>query len=109
MIKGILVRPGCMPEVIEFAEGYRQLQKLVEGPFEMPGIFGDVDVIVNEEGKLNGSLPNRMLTVDGRIADILFGNIVITDSDEEGRTVSLSEEKIRKYLQIFSSVIIELK
>ena len=90
MIRGILIRPQCQPETIEFPEGYRQLQKLVEGPFEMPALFSDVDIVVNEEGKLNGSPPNRFLYVDGKLTDILCGNILIVDSDQEGRTVSLS-------------------
>ena len=54
MIKGILVKPGYSPEVIEFSEGYRELQRIVEGNFEMPALFDDVDVVLNEEGKFNG-------------------------------------------------------
>ena len=108
MIKGILIRPQCRPVTVEFPEGYRQLQKLVEGPFEMPHLFDDVDVVVNEEGKLNGSPANRFLYVDGRLADIIFGNIVIVDSDEEGKTISLSQEKIERYTRIFSNMIIRL-
>ena len=109
MIKGILVRPQCLPVTIEFPEGYRELQKLVDGPFEMPYLFDDVDIVINEEGKLNGSPANRFLYLDGQLTDIIFGNIVIVDSDSEGRTVSLSEEKISRYMSIFSSMIIRLQ
>ena len=49
MIRGILVKPEQQPQVIEFSNGYRELQKLVEGIFEMPSIFPDVDVVINEE------------------------------------------------------------
>ena len=103
MIKGLIVRPGKKPEVIEFEKGYRNLQKLVEGNFEMPYIFDDVDIVINEEGKLNGSLPNKYIYYDNRLVDILFGNILIVGSDEEGETVSLSEDKIRKYTEILAS------
>ncbi len=102
MIRGILVKPGCLPEVVEMKKGYRELQKMVEGNFEMPYLFDDVDVVINEEGKFNGSEPNRLLFHEGKLLDILFGNILLVDSDEEGETVSLSEDKIAKYLQIFS-------
>lgn len=108
MIKGILIRPGNVPEVIEFKEGYKELQRLVEGDFEMPALFDDVDVVLNEEGKFNGSDPNRLLYYKGQLIDILFGNIVIVDANEEGETISLSEEKINKYMKIFSNEAIFL-
>jgi len=108
MIKGILVRPGNAPEVIEFNEGYKELQRLVEGNFEMPALFDDVDVVLNEEGKFNGSDPNRLLYYKGQLIDILFGNILIVDANEEGETVSLSEDKINKYMKIFRNEAIFL-
>ena len=108
MIKGILIRPGNVPEVIEFKEGYKELQRLVEGNFEMPALFDDVDIVLNEEGKFNGSDPNRLLYYKGQLIDILFGNIVIVDANEEGETISLSEEKINKYMKIFSNEAIFL-
>ena len=108
MIKGILVKPGSKPEVIEFSEGYRSLQKLVEGTFEMPAFFDDADIIINDEGKLNGSPANKFVLFDGQLVDVIFGNIVITDSDENGKTISLSEDKIQKYLKIFSRDVINL-
>ena len=108
MIKGILIKPGNVPEVIEFKEGYKELQRLVEGNFEMPALFDDVDVVLNEEGKFNGSDPNRLLYYKGQLIDILFGNIVIVDANEEGETISLSEEKINKYMKIFGNEAIFL-
>lgn len=108
MIKGLIVRPGKKPEVIEFEKGYRNLQKLVEGNFEMPYLFDDVDIVINEEGKFNGSLPNKYLYYNNKLVDILFGNIVIVGSDEEGETISLSEDKIKKYSEILSSDMVFL-
>jgi hypothetical protein len=108
MIKGIIVRPGKTPEVIEFMEGYRELQRLVEGNFEMPYLFDDVDIVVNEEGKFNGSEPNRLLYYKGQLIDILFGNILIVDANDEGETISLSQDKINKYMKIFGNEAIFL-
>ena len=108
MIKGIIVRPGKTPEVIEFMEGYRELQRLVEGNFEMPYLFDDVDIVVNEEGKFNGSEPNRLLYYKGQLIDILFGNILIVDANDEGETISLSRDKINKYMKIFGNEAIFL-
>ena len=103
MIRGILVKPEQQPQVIEFSNGYKELQKLVEGIFEMPNIFPDVDVVIHEEGKYNGSLPNRYLFYNGQLVDIIFGNILIVDSDSEGNTISLSNDKIAKYLKLLSN------
>lgn len=103
MLTGLLVKPGHYPEVIEFKEGYREIQKLVEGHFELVSLYDDVDIIVNEEGKLNGSKPNKYIFVNGVLTDIIFGNILIIDSDHEGNTISLSDMLIQKYLRIFSS------
>ncbi|MBQ1342060.1 MAG: DUF3846 domain-containing protein [Erysipelotrichaceae bacterium] len=103
MIKGIIVKPHELPELIEFKKGYREMQKLVEGNFEMPYLFSDVDIVVNEEGKFNGSQPNRFLYYQGHLVDILFGNILIVDTNEDGETISLTDRKIRKYMEIFSS------
>ncbi|MBR2701324.1 MAG: DUF3846 domain-containing protein [Erysipelotrichaceae bacterium] len=109
MIRGILVKPGYDPEIIEFREGYRELQKLVEGNFEIPHMFPDVDIVINEEGKLNGSDMNKFLYHHGKLVDVIFGNIVIVDSDEDGKTISLSQDKIDKYLMIFCKENINLK
>ncbi len=102
MITGLLITPNGAPEVVSFEEGYRPIQQLVEGSFEYVGLFDDADVIVNEEGKINGSAPNRFLLHDGKLVDILFGNILLTDSDQDGNTVSLSKDKLEKYRRIFS-------
>ena len=103
MLTGILVKPNEMPEVLEFEKGYKELQRLVEGNFEMPALFPDVDVVINEDGKFNGSLANRFLYYQGHLVDILFGNILIVDTNEDGETISLTDRKIRKYMEIFSS------
>ena len=108
MIRGILVRPNDMPVVTEFEEGLEMLQKIVNGPIEIPRLFDDVDIIINEEGKLNGSLPNRFLFYRSELVDILFGNILIVDADDDGNIISLSDEKEKRYMSLFSSFYIDL-
>ena len=108
MIKGILVKPDCRPEIIEFEEGYKQLQKIVEGCFEMPALFDDCDIVINEEGKFNGSKPNKYLISGNKIVDIIYGNILLVDCDDQGNTISLSDDKIDKYLKIFKEDAIRI-
>lgn len=103
MIRGILVKPAGEPEVIKFKNGYKELQRLVEGYFEMPAIFDDVDIVVNEEGKFNGSMPNKYLYYQGKLIDIIFGNILVVGHDSEGDTISLTDEQVDKYMKILSN------
>lgn len=109
MIRGILVKPNEKPQIIEFKEGYKELQRLVEGTFEMPYIFDDVDVVINDEGKYNGSEPNKMLYYNGKLIDIIFGNILLVGSNNEGETISLTEEQTEKYMKIMNNVVIEME
>lgn len=108
MIRGILAEPNKAPRIIEFKEGYKELQRIVGGHFEMPYIFDDVDVVINEEGKFNGSEPNKLLYYNGKLLDIIFGNILIVASNADGETVSLTDEKIAKYMKILENVRIVL-
>ena len=101
LIRGLLVTPDFGVEEIEFEDDYHELKRLVEGYIEMPYIFPDVTIIINEEGKLNGSKPNKWLCVGKNIVDTIYGNIVIADSDEEGNLISLSDEKLEKYFKLF--------
>lgn len=109
MIRGILVKPNELPQIIEFKEGYKELQKLVEGCFEMPYFFDDVDIVINEEGKLNGSLPNKLIYVGDELVDIVYGNILLVGSNDEGETISLTPKQITKYMTIMSNVAIKLR
>lgn len=108
MIRGILAEPNKEPRVVEFNKGYKELQRLVEGNFEMPYIFDDVDVVINEEGKFNGSEPNKLLYYKGQLIDIIYGNILIVGSNDDGETVSLSDDKIAKYMKILKNVKISM-
>lgn len=109
MIRGILVKPNELPQIIEFKEGYKELQKLVEGNIEMPYFFDDVDIVINEEGKLNGSLPNKLIYVGDELVDIVYGNIVLVGSNDEGETISLTSKQITKYMTIMSNIAIKLR
>lgn len=103
MIRGLLIKPDHQPEVVEFDNNYKEFQRLVEGNFEMPYLFDDVDIVLNEKGKLNGSLPNKFLYYQNKLIDILYGNILIVNSNLEGETISLTDDLIKKYTKIFNN------
>lgn len=105
IIKGILVQPGYVPVVVEFNETLERLQDLVCGMIESVylGQDEDVDIFVNEEGKLIG-LPLNKLVVskEGKILDALVGNILVVGNDPEtGAITSIPQKKLTKYFNMF--------
>ena len=65
-------------------------------PFEDP-----VAILLNDEGKLNGSMPNRGLyDSSGNLYDIIAGTFLIVGLSEED-FCSLSEELSAKYMEKF--------
>lgn len=103
-IKGLLVKVNEKPKIIEFDESLHALQNLVHGNIEfMNMIEEDVDLVVNEEGKINGMPINRFLLYDGKLIDVIMGDFVIVGVDNEtGETISIPEDKILKYKDLFS-------
>ena len=102
-MKVLLVKPLEKPKVVNIKRGLESLQKAVEGYIQATYPFEDpVAVILNEEGKLDGSMPNRaMRDAKGDIYDIYFGNFLITGIGESD-FCSLTEEQISKYEKLVS-------
>lgn len=55
----------------------------------------NIDIWVDDCGKLEGLEPSVILMEDGEILDVLAGNVVFTSFDDEGNTLPLSEEQIK--------------
>lgn len=79
------------------------LQEIVEGYIEIPYLGetfrkNNIDVIINEEGKLIDSLKAEVAVVNkeqGNVLDIVYGNCIFASHDDEGETIGLTEEQIR--------------
>ena len=101
-IKVLMVEPGKHPRVVMLKDDLDSLQKAVsigadyQGLIEIISIGNSDCILCNEEGKLIGLEGNRRL---GR--DILVGVFYILSEDEDGNWVSLSEEKIKHYTELF--------
>ena len=89
------------------------LQKIVGGYIEIP-FLGDkfrdnnIDVIINEEGKLIEGMIAEMAIVDekqGRILDVVYGNCIFASHDEAGETIGLTEEQIEFVKEELETVI----
>lgn len=99
-IEVILVRPNELPELISIPNTLESKQKQVEGCIEVTYLLDDdkVCLICNEEGKMNGSLPNRDIG-----HDIIYGNFLIAGDDyKNGDFISLTKEQIDKYRKRFN-------
>ena len=91
--------PDKQPEIVEMDRlELSDMQKLVGGYIEHMTLDRQIDLWFNEEGRLTGLPPNRLFTrFDGMEFDIL-GDAFITSSNEEGETISLTDEQARVWL-----------
>ncbi|MDO4501387.1 MAG: DUF3846 domain-containing protein [Erysipelotrichaceae bacterium] len=110
-IKGILVKAGEQPKIVEFEESLESLQSFVGGYIEMIQLTEDedVDIVINEEGKLLGLDANRILMRNGQIVDVLVGDLIVVGANPNtGETVSVPEHKIPFFMDMFSRAVIEI-
>lgn len=101
-IKALMVEPGKHPMVTTLDNNLDALQKAVSIGTDYQGLIeiisiGDSDCLLcNEEGKLIGLEGNRRLG-----NDIIVGVFYIMSEDEKGNLVSLTDEKIQYYSELF--------
>ena len=96
-IRCILVKVFEQPKVVEIENNLSTLQKYVGGLIDIVELENDVDIIINDEGKLLGLSPNLVLY---EFRDIIVGDFLVV-GQKNGETISLSEEKIEKYMKRF--------
>lgn len=110
-ISAILVRTGEKPQLVNISNSLESLQKIVGGFIEIIALTDDedVDIVINEEGKLNGLPLNRFITHKGQIIDTLMGDIVIVGADPKtGKTIDIPPSKIARFIDMFSKDCIEI-
>ena len=98
----LLVKPGMYPQAVQIGGELENLQKAVGGDIEAVYPYNEpVALIVNDEGKLNGSELNRALRDnDGQIYDIVAGDFLVVGLGEEN-FASLSPELMEKFEKEF--------
>jgi hypothetical protein len=100
MEKVISIRTDNTVEIKEVESiEYETLSTAVNGMIELVSINEDIDMWLNEEGKLIGLEPNIIATMLFYKAfsqfDVVMGNVIITGgSDEYGNTMGLSDASI---------------
>ncbi len=99
-IRGIHVRVGEKPEVIEFENKYQELRRLVGGNIELVPLDKNTIMFCNGEGKLIGLDGNRKLDN----GDIIAGNFIILGDDGGEKSISLTDEQVEKYMKRFDTI-----
>lgn len=101
-IRVVLCEPGRVARYAEIGTELEDLQKAVGGMIEAYYPFEEeVCIVCNDEGKLNGMLPNRSVRgEDGSVQDIIFGPFFICGCSgyEFG---SLNSEQLERYGHLF--------
>lgn len=92
----LIVQPQVRPYVAEIEEGLKPMQEIVGGPIEMVDLDENTNLVCNEEGKIIGLEGNRRI---GR--DIIAGTFFLCGFNEEGESISLTDEQISKYYERF--------
>lgn len=115
-ITALLLVPEQEPKVISIpvAEQLEEMQKLVGGLVEYLPLYSErtdglmIDLICNEEGKLNSLPQNRCVTVadvsgkpSKEVFDIIYGSALIMAANNEGEQVDLPPEEIKKWSDVF--------
>lgn len=131
-MKAVLFPIGKRPRVVEFdyseATGWKDLARaigadMIEMPYDIPSASPGITctVVIDEEGKINGSDPNRAVyfnqdysaedafairdptSATETPADIIFGNfMVIGTEDRSGKSVSIPDEDIARVGKLFN-------
>lgn len=100
-IKVVICERGCPARVDFVYNRLVELQQLVGGPIEVMPLSGGVVLVCNEEGKIDGSKPNRALVMkDGTLLDIIRGDFFLCRTEGE-EFASLEDADVKKLLRQF--------
>ncbi len=91
------------PVYTSICADYKNYQMLLGGLFEATECpySENVDILCNEEGKLQKLPLNRGLVSDGELFDIVAGRMIFVSTDDEGETIGLNYEQINDVYNAF--------
>ena len=96
-IRVLYVEPGKPPRLVTVEHTLENLQKLVGGIIQAIYPWDDyVALVCNDEGKFNGSLPNRRL----EDYDVICGPFFICGLGKED-FISIPDDMAQKYMEKF--------
>ena len=99
-ITALLVPVGEPPKEITIQNELNALQKAVKGYIEFYPVTSGINIICNEEGKINGMDGNRLV---GK--EIICGDFLIVGDNGMGETISLTPAQIKLCKEQFKTPI----
>lgn len=109
MVKVVVKEVGKELEVREVAKvDLKFMQTVVDGYIEMPCMSralsgADVDIVINEEGKLIGLEENIAIMQGHKVIEMLVGNVVFVGHDGRGNNIGLKDEQIELIKKVISN------
>ena len=100
-IRALVVEPWRDPLAKDILNDLAVFQGAVGGYVEVISAERDVVLLVNEYGRLDGSLPNRPFNRKGWGLEMLFGTFLVVGK-KGTEFVSLTPEQEEKYIRLFS-------
>jgi hypothetical protein len=97
MISILVCRVGEAPVIETIAPDLASMQRIVGGSIECVPISPDVDLWINEEGRMNGSYFNRLVPDDEGTEWDIFGDFFLARHDEDGETIGLTPADIAEW------------
>ena len=94
-IRILVVEPFKEPYQITIEHTLKNLQRIVGGYIEILQLDHNVDLICNDEGKINRLPLNRFVDYD-----IIAGTFIIA-GHKDSETISLRRKQIKKYKEVF--------
>lgn len=94
-IKVLIVEPNKEPYVTKIKNSLNSLQHIVGGLIDFIELSPNVDIIFNDEGKINNLPLNRIIP-----NDIVAGTFIVA-GQHLGETISLTNEQIVEYKKYF--------
>ena len=103
-INVLVVEPMKEPYTKEIDNGYKAMQKEVDGIIQVVYPYDDlVGLVCNDEGKINGLPLNRAIySDDGKMIDIIAGNFLVVGLEGEN-FASLDADLMKKYSDKFKN------
>ena len=103
----VIVEPGTPPRAAIIDSALSSMQEVVGGLIQAVYPFAEeVALICNDEGKLLGLPPNRVLRhpETGEIYDVVVGTFFLCAAPADSENFeSLTEEQIQRYTKYFST------
>ena len=107
-MKVLLIKPRQRPIIKEIDGSLESMQTLVGGTIQAIYPFRDtVALICNDDGKLLGLPPNRMLfdPDSGELCDVIAGDFFLCSAPPDSENFeSLTDEQIKRYTQRFQRI-----